>query len=306
MLWMETYLFYCSVRLGALVASTLAFVSCSLIGLALIIFGLDILNPILKIFNEDEHFRHHFVVKKLTKMVDEDSEKLLILFHLYLFGHMISSVSAFYGAWKIKKYYLIPLAIFEFVRVLYCLAFHILLMTVCKNKLNLGILITATLGGGFVILYLGYNWATLVALYQIITLINSERYKSVYGDDPFHPLIPKTYNPDVMENVRVLVTPSSLDIDEQKLRNATKQPTVIAVIPTEQGNHVQRSLNWGKSKWATPARKPLIVSPVHTVQQVKSNDKAYDEAYNYWQWSELTPAVTERNKRNIYGSNWKY
>lgn len=27
MLWMETYLFYCSVRLGALVTSTLAFVS---------------------------------------------------------------------------------------------------------------------------------------------------------------------------------------------------------------------------------------------------------------------------------------
>ncbi|XP_061395893.1 uncharacterized protein LOC133331524 [Musca vetustissima] len=303
MVWMETYLLYCSVRLGALVTATLGFVSCFLIGLSLIIFGLDVFNPILKIFNDDEHFRHHFVVKKITTMVDEDSEKLLIIFHLYLFGHMISSVLAFYGAWKIKKYFLIPLAIFEFVRVLYCLAIHILLMTVCKNKLNLGILITATLGGGFVILYLGYNWATLVALYQIVNLINSERYKSVYGDDPFHPLIPKTYNPAVTENVRVLVTPSSIDIDEQKQRNAM-QPGIINVLPSNRAvlPRSQTNRNWMTSKWASQSKKPLIVAPA----PMKNNDAAYEEAYNYWQWSELTPAVTERNKRNIYASNWKY
>lgn len=148
-----------------------------------------------------------------------------------------------------------------------------------------------------------------MALYQIINLINSERYKSVYGDDPFHPLIPKTYNPGITENVRVLVTPSSLDIDEQKQRNHVMLPGVIAVVPTTTTNRPaqeNRNRNWMKPKWATASRKPLLISPAHTTQPLKSEDIAYSEAYNYWQWSELTPAVAERNKRNIYGSNWKY
>uniref|UniRef100_A0A1I8Q1I5 Uncharacterized protein n=1 Tax=Stomoxys calcitrans TaxID=35570 RepID=A0A1I8Q1I5_STOCA len=329
MLWMKTYLFYCSVRLGGLVASTLAFISSLLACLFFFIMGLDTLNPILDIFNDDDHFRNHFLVKRFTRMVDSDSEKLLAIFQVYFFSHMASSVIGFYGSWKVKKYYLIPLAIFEFFRVIYCLISHILLMTVCKNKLNLGILITATLGGGFVILYLGYNWATIVALYQIISLINSERYKAVYGDDPFHPLIPKTYNPFVTENVRVLITPLSNDIDEQKQRNAqlgftssrnAVQP-IIAVLPTTNG--LANGLNnrtkpedkknkWMKSRWATPSRNPLIIPP-----SLHSNSRGYDSGsdphdnsysvdYNNWQWSELAPAISARNSRNTYGYNWKY
>ncbi|XP_075153468.1 uncharacterized protein LOC142227037 isoform X2 [Haematobia irritans] len=317
MLWMQSYFFCCSVRLGALITSTIAFLSSSIACIYFFVMGLDALNPILKLFNDDDHFRNHFLVKKFTKMVDGDSEKLLGLFQIYFFSHIASGVIAFYGSLKIKKYYLIPLAIFELFRVIYCLISHILIMTVCKNKLNLGILITATLGGGFVICY---NWATIVALYQIINLINSERYKSVYGDDPFHPLIPKTYNPMVIENVRVLITPVSNDIDEQKQRNAQKgflgnnnviQP-IISVLPANYGQNDETKItgrrSWMKSKWATPSHNPLIqpVGPTNSNRNFNIHDSNYSVDYNNWQWSELAPGVSSRNKRNIYGYDWKY
>lgn len=150
-----------------------------------------------------------------------------------------------------------------------------------------------------------------MALYQIITLINSERYKAVYGDDPFHPLIPKTYNPTIQENVRVLITPNMNEIDEQKQRNALNdfmskknasvQP-VISVIPVnyaENGSqHKVKKRNWMQPKWATRSRNPLIVPPVHN--DTSTIDNSYSEAYNHWQWSELAPAVSARKTKNIY------
>ncbi|KAM7351895.1 uncharacterized protein ACRADG_004609 [Cochliomyia hominivorax] len=325
MLWMETYLMYCSVRLGVMVISILAFISVFIPSILFFAMGLSVLKPILKLFNDDENFRKHPIVVTFTDHVQNDPNKLMVLFQLYFFAHMTASFLAFYGTLKLKKYMLLPLIFFEFLRVMYCLACHILLMTVSKNRLNLGILITSTLAGGFLILFLGYNWATCVALYQIINLINSERYKSLYGDDPFKPLIPKTYNPMVTENVRVLITPNNRDIDEQKKHNALvnaatnrqrlPQPQpIISVLPVnclENNINSQRNnAKWKESQWPTttvqtPPESQRYPPPTgHNSMVRRYNDK---NDYNYWQWSELAPAISARNKKNIFmGSVWNY
>lgn len=164
-----------------------------------------------------------------------------------------------------------------------------------------------------------------MALYQIITLINTERYKSLYGDDPFKPLIPKTYNPEITENVRVLVTPNNRDIDEQKKRNALlkranknrliqPQP-IISVLPIDylenNVNNYKTNAKWKESQWPTTTVKtpPLAnrypLDPAYAPAQKLNNNYALN--YNNWQWSELAPAVSARNKKNIFlGSNRNY
>lgn len=161
-----------------------------------------------------------------------------------------------------------------------------------------------------------------MALYQIINLINSERYKALYGDDPFKPLIPKTYNPLVTENVRVLITPNNRDIDEQKKRNALlnaanrnqlQQPQpIISVLPVNylenNVNTVRNNAKWKESQWPTttvhtPPESDRYPPPTgNNIMQRRNN---YEVNYNNWQWSELAPAVSARNKKNIYmGSVW--
>ncbi|XP_023302672.2 uncharacterized protein LOC111684692 [Lucilia cuprina] len=326
MLWMETYFLYCSVRLGVMVISILAFISLFVPSILFFAMGAAVLGPTLKLFTDDENFSKHPIVLAFTDKVENDANKLMVLFQLYFFAHMTASVLAFYGALKLKKYFLLPLIFFEFCRVIYCLACHILLMTVSKSRLNLGMLITTTLAGGFLILFLGYNWATCVALYQIITLINSERYKTLYGDDPFKPLIPKTYNPMVNENVHVLITPNSNDIDEQKKRNAfrnaanrKRQPQpqpIISVLPIDylenNFNSNRNNVKWKESQWPTttvqtPPESQRYPPPSGYNPSQRRNENNFRVNYNNWQWSELAPAVSARNKKNIYmGSRWYY
>ncbi|TMW51819.1 hypothetical protein DOY81_003118, partial [Sarcophaga bullata] len=100
MLWMETYLLYCSVRLGVMVVSVLSFISLFIPSILFFSMGLEVLEPFLKFFTDDEHFRKHFIVKTFVNMVKDEPVKLMALFQLYFFAHMIASVLAFYGALK--------------------------------------------------------------------------------------------------------------------------------------------------------------------------------------------------------------
>lgn len=65
----------------------------------------------------------------------------------------------------------------DIVRIIYILAAHILLMMVWKKQLNLGLLIALTVLGGFLILYLFYLMLCSVALFQIISIVNTKEYK---------------------------------------------------------------------------------------------------------------------------------
>lgn len=38
----------------------------------------------------------------------------------------------------------------------------------------------------FVLVFLGYMWACVLSLFQIIFVVNSPKYRSLYGDDPIH------------------------------------------------------------------------------------------------------------------------
>lgn len=50
-------------------------------------------------------------------------------------------------------------------------------MMVWKKQLNLGLLIALTVVGGFLILYLFYLMFCSVALFQIISIVNTKEYK---------------------------------------------------------------------------------------------------------------------------------
>lgn len=165
-------------------------------------------------------------------------------------------------------------------------------------------------------MFLGYNWAASVALYQIINLVHSKRYRALYGDDPFasSPTPPPPYDSQshaygTIENVRVLVTPDSKDIDDQKQMNAatkfkwkkstTMQQPIIAVIPVN-------------SKYIGGIM-PIIIGHnnsnssrlLQEQQQDYYNENiGYSSDYENWQWNELVGGQKRHQQRSyLIGQN---
>ncbi|XP_067625463.1 uncharacterized protein [Eurosta solidaginis] len=298
MLWMETYLLYCSVRLGVVVVALLAFIQVYVPAALLLIMGMDAVDPIIKLLENDYEYGKSPFVRKQINWIENHVQAFIVLTVTMLTIHTLCCGLAIFGALKLKKWFLLPFIVTEFVRVIFCFASHIILMIILKKKLNLGLLITVTLAGGFAILYLGYNWATSVALYQIIELIHTERYRQLYGDDPFNPQLPPsygTYTPPplygTVENVRVLTTPRSSDINQQKqaqgvskFPRSRKQQPVIAVLPANyRNNNTQYQYN--------------NLSQQKQYEQYQSQQNEFGN----WQWSEL---MVGRQRKPVISRNW--
>ncbi|XP_053959538.1 uncharacterized protein LOC128864074 [Anastrepha ludens] len=292
MLWMETYLSCFSVRLGLIVVAALGLVHVFIGTVLLISMGMDALDPIVKLLKNDDEYGKMLTVQKTLNWIENHSQAFIAILLTSLAIHLICCSLAILGALKLKKWLLLPFIIHELIRVTFYFAAHIILMIILKKKLSLGLLIAVTLLGGFILLYLAYNWATSVALFQIIELVHTERYRKLYGDDPFHPQLPPNYSHTsppqysygTVENVRVLVTPRSGDIDEQKQRQtqriAVKAPTqpVIAVLPA---NYVNNN---------GPLLQSKQMSSFQQQQQYQRSEKErneYNAEFGNWQWSEL-------------------
>ncbi|XP_054743857.1 uncharacterized protein LOC129248356 [Anastrepha obliqua] len=292
MLWMETYLSCFSVRLGLIVVAALGLVRVFIAAILLISMGMDALDPIIKLFKNDDEYGKMLTVQTTLNWIENHSQAFIATLLTSLAIHLICCGLAILGALKLKKWLLLPYIIHEFIRVSFYFAAHIILMIILKKKLNLGLLIAVTLLGGFILLYLAYNWATSVALFQIIELVHTERYRKLYGDDPFHPQLPPNYSytspPQysygTVENVRVLVTPRSGDIDEQKQRQtqrtAVKAPTqpVIAVLPA---NYVNNNGPHLQSKQMNSFQQQ------QQYQRSEKEQNEYNAEFGNWQWSEL-------------------
>lgn len=155
--------------------------------------------------------------------------------------------------------------------------------------------------------YLGYNWATSVALFQVIELIHTERYRKIYGDDPFHPQLPPNYtyasqlpplhDYGIVENVRVLVTPRSGDIDDQKLRQTQRRPMnaaempVIAVLPADSKNSNARVVQ--------NKHERNLQQQTYNSYEAQQND--YNADFRNWQWCEL---MVGRQRKAMISRNW--
>lgn len=165
-----------------------------------------------------------------------------------------------YSLWKLHKWLVIPLALFEFGYFLGITIAHIVLMIMLKKQINLGLLIVFTLVGSFycrkwklkllvhneilftayLTVFAGYNCVTCIAMFQIISLIKSPKYRQLYGDDPFHPIPMR--RPHVsygsVQQLHMLGVPDDTDIDEQKRLAKlghwpSRKPQVISVIPVQ-------------------------------------------------------------------------
>lgn len=99
-----------------------------------------------------------------------------------------------------------PFILLDFVKLCILTTAHVIIMMAIKKHLNLGELITLTISGGFLLrmkqfiihwcsknffflisVLLFYLWACVVALYQIIVIVKTEKYQAVYGKDPTAP-----------------------------------------------------------------------------------------------------------------------
>ncbi|XP_011197262.3 uncharacterized protein LOC105221833 [Bactrocera dorsalis] len=307
MIWMETYLFYCSVRLGVLVVVVLGFVQVFIPTVLLLSMGMEIVNPIMKLFRDDEQFGKNINILRILNWIDSNVQGFIAFIVTLMVLYLTGCGLAIFGALKLKKWFLLPFIIADFLRVIFGFASHIIFMIILKKKLNLGFLIVVTLAGGFIILYLGYNWATSVALFQIIELIHTERYRKLYGDDPFHPQLPPNYidasqlpslhGYGTVENVRVLVTPRSGDVDEQKLRQTQRGPVnaaempVIAVLPANYKNTNARVVQ----------NKQLSKLQQQPYSSYEEQQNDYNADFGNWQWSEL---MIGRQRKAMIRRNW--
>lgn len=98
----------------------------------------------------------------------------VLLFHgVFIIACLINIVAAL----RTIKWLTIPYILLDFLRINFILAAHTLLMMVWKKQLNLGLLISLTVLGGFLILYLLYLMFCSVALFQIISAVNTKEYK---------------------------------------------------------------------------------------------------------------------------------
>ncbi|EDX03847.1 uncharacterized protein LOC6731105 [Drosophila simulans] len=241
MLLMESYMCYCSVRLGVIIVSVLAIIRELAHSITLFALGVKVFEPLNDLFEHDAEYKNRKWVRKSISWSEDDPEVLSAVVHIISFMHSAAACLSIYGAIKLRKWFLLPLAFFEFVYFIHITFLHIVLMIMLKKQINLGFLIILTLLGCFYILFVGYNACTCVAMFQIIGLVKSARYCELYGDDPFHPLAMRSNrSKDSEKPLHVLRMHEMHDtnIDEEKRLSKLglwprRQPPVVSVLPVQ-------------------------------------------------------------------------
>ncbi|XP_055644246.1 uncharacterized protein LOC129780233 [Toxorhynchites rutilus septentrionalis] len=127
-------------------------------------------------------YDHQDIFVCLVDLLYLSPEESYLVFVVFLGVHILCCVLVIAGALKIQKYMLLPFILVDFIRLCILTLTHIIAMLVIKKMINLGDLIALTITGGFGLLLLFYSWACVVALFQIIGIVKSEKYRSLYGN----------------------------------------------------------------------------------------------------------------------------
>ncbi|XP_039502320.2 uncharacterized protein LOC120458655 [Drosophila santomea] len=251
MLLMESYMCYCSVRLGVVIVSVLNIIRELASSITLFVLGVKIFEPLIDLLEHDAEYKDKKWARRFISWCENDPGILTAVAHTVSYVHVLAGILSIYGAIKLRKWFLLPLAFCEFVYFIQITFLHIILMIMLKKQINLGFLIILTLLGCFYILFVGYNACACVAMFQIIGLVKSDRYRELYGDDPFHPLVMRSTRPkDAAKPLHVLRMHDMHDtnIDEEKRLSKLglwprRQPPVVSVLPV-QASYPQPPLKW--------------------------------------------------------------
>ncbi|KAH8353181.1 hypothetical protein KR084_009439 [Drosophila pseudotakahashii] len=300
MLFMESYMCYCSVRLGVIIVSVLTIIRCLAQSLTLFMMGVKIFDPLIDLFEHDAEYKDRKWVRKYISWSEncecpgQTSSKDLNITKIYFFfkclapesftavvqvtsfANMGAAILSIWGALKLKKWLVLPLAAFEFAYFINITFLHIVLMIMLKKQINLGFLIILTLLGCFYIFFVGYNGITCVAMYQIIGLVKSARYRELYGEDPFHPLAMRTSPSKDSEKppqVLRMYDMHDTNIDEQKRLSKMglwprRHPPVVSVLPV-QTRYPQPQLKWWQQQALNTSEDHLEDQSVHRNWQPK-------------------------------------
>ncbi|XP_002021681.2 uncharacterized protein LOC6596544 [Drosophila persimilis] len=242
MLFMESYMCYCSVRLGVIIVAILTIIRCMALSIVLFLMGVKCFDPLIDLFEHDSDYKDRKSIRKLINWIENSPENCLVSLQVLLYAHTAAAILSIWGSLKLQKWLVLPLAFFELMYFLQFTIQHIILMIMLKKQINLGLLIILTLIGSFYILFVGYNAITCVAMFQVISLVRSPRYRELYGDDPFHPLATKSHphKDSSVQQLRVLKmdNDNDMDIDEQKRLSKLglwprRYPQVVSVIPVQ-------------------------------------------------------------------------
>ncbi|XP_023175057.2 uncharacterized protein LOC111602289 [Drosophila hydei] len=275
MLFMESYLCYCSVRLGVMSVGVLSIILSITLSTVFFVRGIHLFDELIDLLENDSQYKTSSVVRKLINWIHDSPDKVMIFLQVMCYVRIACAILGIVGAWRLHKWLLLPLAFLEFVYFLSITISHIVLMIVLKKQINLGLLIVLTLVGSFYCLFAGYNCVTCIALFQIINLVRSNKYRQLYGEDPFNPVAMRRSRGEVQQ-LRVLGTPEDTDIDEQKRLAKLglwprRHPQVISVIPMQTP---AVNLKWWQQ------------------QALDRDDKLHDSAvYRNWQRDELLRGV---------------
>ncbi|KAH8403268.1 hypothetical protein KR222_009333 [Zaprionus bogoriensis] len=249
MLFMESYLCYCSVRLGVIIVAAWSIIINITLSILFFVRGVHIFDGLIDLLEHDSQYKSSNSVRRAIHWAHDEPDNLMTFLHIMCYAHVAAAILGVYGSIKLYKWLVIPLALFEFAYFLGITISHIVLMIMLKKQINLGLLIVLTLVGSFYCLFAGYNCVTCIAMFQIICLVRSSKYRQLYGEDPFHPILMKRAqgSPNSVQQLRMLGHPEDTDIDEQKRLAKLglwppRRPQVISVIPVMQTPAV--NLKW--------------------------------------------------------------
>ncbi|XP_017020783.1 uncharacterized protein [Drosophila kikkawai] len=187
MVLMESYFFCASVRLGVLVICFVAALKSTIIMWLIFTNGTAFLFSIIRIF--ESHYKTSAIVHDSANWIEQYPKELMMFFQLYNFCHIVTCTVAAYGAYKLKKYHVIPLAIFEFLYTVQVVVLVIISLRIARHIVPLATLILLTLGLTFYAMLVAYDTLALIAFIEIMFLVWSERYQRLYGADPLNPVL---------------------------------------------------------------------------------------------------------------------
>ncbi|XP_032591679.1 uncharacterized protein LOC116805223 [Drosophila grimshawi] len=153
------------------------------------------------------------MVRDVIFWMDKYPDVVVLTLQLYSICHAIFCIIAAYGAYKLKRFFVVPLAILESVYIVQIITLFILFLRIVRHFLSLGKLILLTLSATAYSFLTVYDLFALVAFEQIIALVRSKRYQQLYGSDPFNPIL--NHN------------------TEQQLK---EHPTIVYVMPKANAN----------------------------------------------------------------------
>ncbi|XP_017048885.1 uncharacterized protein LOC108093377 [Drosophila ficusphila] len=265
MVLMESYFFCASVRQGVLIVSTVAALKSTVLMWVIFTNGTSFIFGMIRIM--ENHYKTSTIVKESADWVEKYPKELLMFFQLYSFCHIITCIMAAFGAFKLKKYHVIPLAIFEFIYTVQVTVLAIITLRIARHIVPLATLILLTLGLTSYAMLVAYDTLALIAFVQIMFLVWSDRYQRLYGPDP--------------------LSPSPTGIPTQGIKQSfptPQQPIVIYVMPVA-----------GQKLWDTPQEKWWQHDKSNTKIPQKSQQKDFSE---FFQRKELMSNVLLRNAIN--------